>query len=219
MEMVFCKIEYWVEGDVNVQCCFDKVFWISEKIWKKVIKQVFFILVFVFIVYIFLLYFIGLEWVFNVIIFFLGENFGGFVVMVGFMVVFYFVFVCLWEQVCIIICFYGRLQGVFMDDDIILVIYDFVCGEFRGKMKKKVCVFKSNLVVVMQVIVVDFDVVIVVELENLIKVQGDCIDCSFCVQVCLMGIDICDGVQLECVNCIVCMDVCDEVMEKIGCFI
>lgn len=51
--------------------------------------------------------------------------------------------------------------------------------------------------------------------EIMKKAFGDCIDCGFCVKVCFIGIDICDGMQFECVNCIVCIDVCDEVMDKI----
>ena len=32
------------------------------------------------------------------------------------------------------------------------------------------------------------------------KVEGDCVDCGLCVQVCPMGIDIRNGSQLECIN-------------------
>ncbi|MCP5038529.1 MAG: cytochrome c oxidase accessory protein CcoG [Rhodobacteraceae bacterium] len=45
---------------------------------------------------------------------------------------------------------------------------------------------------------------------------GDCIDCSACVNVCPMGIDIRDGEQLECITCGLCIDACDEMMEKVG---
>lgn len=216
MEMVFRKIEYWVEGDANAQRRLDKAPWTSEKIRKKIIKQALFILVSVFIAHTFLSYLIGPERVFNVITSPPGENFGGFVAMVGFTAAFYFVFARLREQVCTTICPYGRLQGVLTDDDTILVTYDFVRGEPRGKMKKKARAPKSNPVAAMQAAVADPDVAIAAELENPIKVQGDCIDCSLCVQVCPTGIDIRDGVQLECVNCTACMDACDEVMEKIG---
>jgi len=45
---------------------------------------------------------------------------------------------------------------------------------------------------------------------------GGCIDCSMCVQVCPMGIDIRNGLQYECIGCTACIDACDGVMEKIG---
>ena len=46
--------------------------------------------------------------------------------------------------------------------------------------------------------------------------QGDCIDCTICVQVCPTGIDIRDGLQYECIACGACVDACDSVMDKIG---
>ena len=44
---------------------------------------------------------------------------------------------------------------------------------------------------------------------------GDCVDCGLCVQVCPMGIDIRNGLQLECTHCTACMDACDAVMHKV----
>jgi cytochrome c oxidase accessory protein FixG len=91
------------------------------------------------------------------------------------------------ELVCTVICPYGRLQGVLLDNQSIIVAYDYERGEPRGKRIK--------------------------ETENQI---GDCIDCKLCVQVCPTGIDIRNGTQLECVNCTACIDACDMVMEKIN---
>lgn len=42
---------------------------------------------------------------------------------------------------------------------------------------------------------------------------GDCIDCYKCVNVCPMGIDIRDGLQLKCIGCGLCIDACNSVME------
>lgn len=47
------------------------------------------------------------------------------------------------------------------------------------------------------------------------KTTGSCVDCSLCVQVCPMGIDIRNGLQLECIACAACVDACDQVMDKI----
>lgn len=49
-----------------------------------------------------------------------------------------------------------------------------------------------------------------------LKALGDCIDCSLCVQVCPVGIDIRDGLQYECIGCAACIDACNTVMAKIG---
>jgi cytochrome c oxidase accessory protein FixG len=45
---------------------------------------------------------------------------------------------------------------------------------------------------------------------------GDCIDCTMCVQVCPVGIDIRNGLQYECIACGACIDACDDVMDKMG---
>ncbi len=48
------------------------------------------------------------------------------------------------------------------------------------------------------------------------RVEGDCIDCHRCVNVCPTGIDIRNGLQLECIGCTACIDACDDVMVKVG---
>jgi cytochrome c oxidase accessory protein FixG len=45
--------------------------------------------------------------------------------------------------------------------------------------------------------------------------NGDCVDCSACVQVCPTGIDIREGQQLGCIGCGLCIDACDDVMRKL----
>jgi len=45
---------------------------------------------------------------------------------------------------------------------------------------------------------------------------GSCVDCTLCVQVCPMGIDIRNGQQLECITCAACIDACDAVMDRVG---
>jgi len=214
MEMVFRKIEYWIEGDSNAQRRLNSSSWTPEKIRKKAIKQALFILVAVLIAHTFLSYLIGPERVFKIITSPPGENLGGFFAMVGFTGAFYFVFASLREQVCTTICPYGRLQGVLTDNDTILVAYDFVRGEPRGKIKRT-SAKKANPIASMQEAVADTDAATGVSEAPPLRVLGDCIDCTLCVQVCPTGIDIRDGVQLECVNCTACMDACDEVMVKI----
>jgi cytochrome c oxidase accessory protein FixG len=99
-----------------------------------------------------------------------------------------FVFSWFREQACIVVCPYGRLQGVLLDNNSINVMYDYVRGEPRGPIRKHANEFSD---------------------------KGDCVDCSLCVQVCPTGIDIRNGTQMECVNCTACMDACDEVMLKV----
>ena len=193
MEMVFRKIEYWIEGDRGKQIRLDKQPWNTEKIKKRVLKWlVFFIISFV-IANVFLAYLIGGD---TVIAYITGnplDNIRTLISLIIFTSVFYFVFAWFREQVCIIACPYGRLQGVLLDNKTINVAYDYVRGERelgRSKYKK------------------DED------REALGK--GDCIDCKQCVVVCPTGIDIRNGTQLECVNCTACIDECDHIMESIN---
>lgn len=215
MEMVFRKIEYWIEGDANQQRKLNKAPWTTEKVLKKSGKQLIFILISVAIAHTFLSYIIGLDDLVELISQPPWQQPAGFIAMVVFTGAFYFVFSRMREQVCIAICPYGRLQGVLLDKNSISVMYDWVRGEPRGKMKrqkqkkaaKKDCSdgcgnCQSGLACE--------------ETATPLPVLGDCVDCNLCVQVCPTGIDIRNGTQLECVNCTACMDACDEVMEKIG---
>jgi cytochrome c oxidase accessory protein FixG len=113
-------------------------------------------------------------------------HFGTFSSLIIFTFVFFFVYLWFREQVCIIVCPYGRLQGVLLDKNSILVAYDYIRGEPRGKMSDK--------------------------RED----RGDCVNCAACVRVCPTGIDIRNGTQLECVNCTACIDACDDIMDHIG---
>ena len=45
--------------------------------------------------------------------------------------------------------------------------------------------------------------------------DDDCIDCTICVQVCPVGIDIRNGLQYECIACGACIDACAPVMDKV----
>jgi cytochrome c oxidase accessory protein FixG len=47
-------------------------------------------------------------------------------------------------------------------------------------------------------------------------VEGDCVDCGLCVEVCPTGIDIRNGLQLECIACTQCIDACNGVMARVG---
>lgn len=194
MEMVFRKIEYWIEGDANAQRRLNKAPWTSDKVIKKVGKQVIFFAIAVLVANTFLAYIIGIDEVIKIATEPVSEHFGGFVAMLLFSGAFYGVFSVLREQVCVTICPYGRLQGVLLDQDSMVVAYDFKRGEPRGKYRRP----KKDQ-----------------EPDPTQLSLGDCIDCKLCVQVCPTGIDIRNGTQLECVNCTACMDACDEVMEKI----
>ena len=188
LEQVYRRIEYWIEGDRNRQLKLQGQPWNFEKIWKKTTKNILFYLIAFLVSNVFLQYLVGVDrWKL-----YLSEGpmeyLGTFSAIVVFSLVFYFVFAWFREQACIVVCPYGRLQGVLLDRNSLVIIYDWIRGEPRKKGKRK-------------------------EGE---KPAGDCVDCGLCVQVCPTGIDIRNGTQLECVNCTACIDVCDSVMDKMG---
>lgn len=189
MEMVFRKIEYWIEGDANAQRRLKAAPWSTEKIVKKGVKQFLFVLISVIISHTTMAYLIGIDQVKEIITQPPTAHLAGFIGLVVFTAIFYGVFAWFREQACIAVCPYGRLQGVLLVKDSIVVAYDWLRGEPRGKLKKHE--------------------------TTLAEKQGDCIDCKLCVHVCPTGIDIRHGTQLECVNCTACMDACDDVMTKI----
>lgn len=205
MELVYRKIEYAIDGDYNAQKKLNAAPWTSDKIMKRALKHFLFFSIAVLIANTFLAYIIGIDEVIKIISEPISLHFGGFVSMIIFSFVFYIVFTRLREQVCTTICPYGRLQGVMLDNKSLVVAYDFVRGEPRGKIQKN----KLPDVASSSINIAD---------DYIASVQnklGDCIDCKLCVHVCPTGIDIRNGTQLECVNCTACMDACDEVMEKI----
>lgn len=190
MEGVFRKIEYWIEGDRNKQMKLDRQEWNSEKIRKRLTKWSVYAVLSVVITNFMFMYIVGYEEVFRIITEGPAENPLKFLAMICFTAVFYFVFSWLREQVCTLVCPYGRLQGVLIDKQTINVYYDFKRGENRSKWKK--------------------------DEDRKAVGKGDCIDCNQCVVVCPTGIDIRNGQQLECVNCTACIDACDEIMIKVG---
>lgn len=193
LELVFRRIEYAIEGDRGKQIRLAKQAWNGEKIRKRLLKWFIFFLISFIIANVFLAFLIGsdklLEYVFSSPF----DHLSTLISLLIFTSVFYFVFAWFREQVCIIACPYGRLQGVLLDNQSVVVAYDYKRGEKEvGRAK-----FKKNE-------------------DRLSSGKGDCIDCKQCVHVCPTGIDIRNGTQLECVNCTACIDECDDMMEKVG---
>ena len=193
LEMVFRRFEYWIEGDRNAQMKLDKQEWNAEKIRKRTIKWLIFFIISFVVSNIFLAYLIGSDQLLTSIKEGPIKHSKTFFSLLIFTGVFYFVFTWFREQVCIIACPYGRLQGVLLDNKSIVVAYDYKRGEGEGGRKK----FRKNE-------------------DRKALGHGDCIDCFQCVHVCPTGIDIRNGTQLECVNCTACIDACDDVMVKSG---
>ncbi|GIV26402.1 MAG: cytochrome c oxidase accessory protein CcoG [Bacteroidia bacterium] len=190
MELVYRKIEYWIEGDWKEQMALNKQKMNFEKLWKKTLKHSLFYLVAFVISNLFLSYLIGIDDLKKIATEPISDHIAGFTTLIVFSLAFYGVFAFLREQVCTNICPYGRMQGVLLGKDSLVIAYDYVRGEPRGKFKKNE--------------------------DRKLAGKGDCIDCRQCVNVCPTGIDIRNGTQLECINCALCIDACNFMMESVG---
>jgi cytochrome c oxidase accessory protein FixG len=187
LEMIFRRIEFWIEGPAHKQMANDKK---KEKpsgyYFRKVLKHIIFYAISFCIANIFLAYIIGIEELYSIITGPVSDHLVGLGALLAFSTIFYAVFAYVREIVCTVICPYGRLQSVLLDKQSVAVAYDYNRGEPRNKKRKGV------------------------------DKIGDCIDCGMCVNVCPTGIDIRNGIQMECTNCTACIDACNMMMKKVG---
>jgi cytochrome c oxidase accessory protein FixG len=190
MEMIYRRIEWLIEGSPREQKLLGEQPWNLRKVWKKSLKHgIFYIIAFI-ISNFFLAYIIGIEQLRDIITDDPRNHLAGLAGMIVFSGVFYFVFAWFREQVCAMVCPYGRLQGVLLDRNSIVVAYDHKRGEPRGTY------FKGE--------------------KRAAAGKGDCINCTQCVQVCPTGIDIRNGTQLECIHCTACIDACTAMMKAVN---
>lgn len=187
LEHVYRRIEAWIEGDAVSRRALETAPWTPAKITKRVLKHAVFLLVSAFFTHLFLAYFVSLPEVWSMVRAAPSEHWSTFVFMMAYTGLTYFIFCWFREQVCIVICPYGRIQSVLTDDHTVTVGYDALRGEPRGA-KRAV---------------------------ELTPPAGDCVDCLRCVHVCPTGVDIRQGMQLECVGCTACIDACDDVMDRL----
>ena len=189
MEMLFRKLEYLIEGDAAEQKLLKSSAWTSKKIRIKLTKHLaFFALAFI-IANFFLSYIIGIDALKKIISEPIEKHIAGLFSILTFSGVFYGVYAYFREQACTVICPYGRLQGVLLDRNSMIVAYDYKRGEPRAKFKK----------------------IKIAEINT-----GDCIDCFQCVKVCPTAIDIRNGTQMECTGCTACIDACNTMMMATG---
>lgn len=193
MEMVFRRVEYFIEGDARDQRALAVAPWTPRKIWIKVGKQIIFFGLSFIISNLLLSYIIGSDQLTGIIADSPSRHLSGLVYLLAFTGVFYAIFARFREQACTFICPYGRLQSTVLDENTVVVAYDYKRGEQRSGLDSRQSTTQRRE-----------------------AGRGDCVDCKLCVAVCPTGIDIRNGIQMECVNCTACIDACDGVMDKIG---
>lgn len=176
MEMVFRKIEYFIEGDANKQRIADGKPWTTELYIRKAIKHIVFFALSFIIANTFLSYIIGTDELFKIMREPLSQHVGGFFAIIIFTFVFYAVYAFVREIVCTVICPYGRLQSVLTDRNTILVAYDHLRGEPRAKGRKDGagdCIDCSMCVKVCPT---------GIDIRN--GTQLECVNCTACIDAC-----------------------------------
>ena len=185
---IFMWIEHKVQGDRSARVRLDASPWTFEKVWKKATTQGLWVAVSLWTGFTFVGYFVPIR-----------ELGAELMALQGTWQIFWVLFYSfatygnagfLREQVCKYMCPYARFQSAMFDKDTLIVTYDELRGEPRGP-RIKTADYKA-------------------------KGLGDCIDCTLCVQVCPVGIDIRDGLQYECIGCGLCVDACNNVMDKMN---
>lgn len=182
---VFRRIENWIEGNYVERRKLLTAPWTALTVCKKLLKWFLFFVVSSVIAHSLVAYFTGAQELLGMIE---GGPHGSwtyFVIISVVSLVLLFDFGWFREQFCIIMCPYGRIQSLLMDQNSLAVIYD----EKRGEPRKGKSLPHQK--------------------------SGDCVSCNRCVQVCPTACDIRKGVQLECIACTACIDACDDIMAKL----
>ncbi len=188
LEHVFRRIERWIEGPATAQRLLDEAPWTPEKIIKRGSKLILFALISILIAHVFLAYFTSIPALWQMMLHSPLENWPSFLFVTAASAIIFFNFTWFREQLCLIICPYGRLQSALIDDHSLIIGYDAKRGEPRGKRTSS---------------------------QDAASPLGDCVDCHRCIQVCPTGIDIRQGLQMECIGCANCIDACNEIMTKL----
>ena len=238
---VFLWMERWTEGDRPKRMKLDAGPWTREKVLRKGAKHVLWLVFALWTGFTFVGFFTPITglgarlwpfdwngWEIFWVLFYALATWGN----AGF----------LREQVCKYMCPYARFQSAMFDRNTLIIAYDPMRGEPRGPRKRGLesvlrrarglldvrtaydYVFRATRhpsaaqARLQAAGTITFDTG--AEAAPLPKFAfeelGDCIDCTMCVQVCPVGIDIRNGLQYECIACGACIDACDDVMGKMG---
>jgi cytochrome c oxidase accessory protein FixG len=186
LDHVYRRIERWIEGDAVARRRLAEAPLTGGKLARRLLKHAAYLVVSALIMHLFLSYFVSLPEVWGMMRQSPTEHWGAFAFMAVSTGILYFNFAWFREQLCIVICPYGRIQSALIDDHSLVIGYD----PARGEPRRGAAVDANARV-------------------------GDCVDCNRCVQVCPTGIDIRQGLQMECIGCTACIDACDEVMARV----
>ena len=165
-----------IEGPREARLRRNRGPWTADKLVRKALKHAVYLVLAFALAHLFIAYFVSLPRLYAMVLGAPEEHPAAFAWAAGLTAAFYFNFSWFREQLCLIVCPYGRLQSVLTDHDTMLIGYDVRRGEPRGKVSDKdagACVDCRRCVVVCPT---------GIDIRN--GLQVDCIGCARCIDAC-----------------------------------
>jgi cytochrome c oxidase accessory protein FixG len=176
LEGIFRPIERLLEGPRNERLHRNAGPLSWDKLWRKTLKHAVFLVLAFLVAHIIVSYFVSLPGLYAMVLHSPAAHPEAFVWATGLTLLVYFDMAWFREQMCLIICPYGRLQSVLTDKDTLVIGYDGKRGEPRGKASVPDhgdCVDCNRCVVVCPT---------GIDIRN--GLQLDCVGCARCVDAC-----------------------------------
>ncbi|MFY0522306.1 cytochrome c oxidase accessory protein CcoG [Archangium gephyra] len=192
LEGVYRRIERWIDGPRERRLRMAAGPWTAARVVRAVAKHGAYVAVSLFLAHVALSLFVSAQGLTGMVREGPLQHPVAFAWAMAVTGALYFNFAWFREQLCVVLCPYGRLQSAMQDRESLIIGYDLGRGEPRGRLQKAKAGGEAS------------------------SRQGDCVDCRKCVLVCPTGIDIRNGLQMDCIACAQCVDACDEVMDKLG---
>ncbi|MDH3653076.1 MAG: cytochrome c oxidase accessory protein CcoG [Myxococcales bacterium] len=176
LEGVFRRIERLIEGPRADRLRRNAAGLSFDKVWRKLLKHSVYVVLALLLSHVFISYFVSLPSLVEMVRRSPSEHPTAFTWVIVMSAILYFNFSWFREQLCLIICPYGRLQSAMTDRDTMVIGYDFNRGEPRGKANDPNngdCVDCKRCVVVCPT---------GIDIRN--GLQMECVGCAACVDAC-----------------------------------
>ena len=176
LEHVYRRIERLIDGDAPQRRKLSESKPSFSKTARAIIKHSLYVIVSITIAHVFISYFISIPRLYDYMQGNPATHFKAFGVMLFLSGALYFSFSWFREQFCLILCPYGRIQSALTDEDTIIIGYDSIRGEPRGKVSDVGAGDCINCMRCVQVCPTGIDI-----RDGL---QMECIGCSACIDAC-----------------------------------
>lgn len=176
LEGVYRRIERLIEGPREKRLRRNAGPWTLEKVGRKSATQALYLVTSLLVAHVFLSYFVSLPKAFQMVRGSPAEHPEAFAWVMATTAAFYLNFAWFREQLCVVVCPYGRLQSAMLDEHSLVVGYDAKRGEPRGKKGAEGagdCVDCKRCVVVCPT---------GIDIRN--GVQMECLACTACIDAC-----------------------------------